>query len=226
MVVVELRTAAPLVALRLLAERTFRAANGVIVLCSISFLGTIYVVSLYYQDGRGLSPIQSGLGTFPEAIGVMIGAQVASHWIYPRLGARWHVTLGLISVAVSIGLLAVLDESSSLWWARGFMFVIGVSIAQVFVPTQVIAFAGISPRDTGAASTMFNAVRQLGSAVGVAVLTTVLVAVGPVHVVHGHTEANLTAYRVTFLVAAAIALLAVAWSLRLRDTRAKAALAH
>ncbi len=160
-----------------------------------------------------MSPIQSGLGTFPEAIGVMIGAQLASHLIYPRLGARWHVTLGLISVAGSIGLLAVLDESSSLWWARGLLFVIGVAIAQVFVPTQVVAFAGISPRETGAASTMFNAVRQLGGAVGVAVLTTVIVGVGPVHVVHGHTEANLTAYRVTFVVAAAIALLAVASSL-------------
>ncbi len=207
MVVVELRTAEPIVALRLLTNRIFRSSNGVIVLASVAFLGTLYVISLYYQDGRGLSPLASGLSTFPEAVGVMIGAQLASRVIYPRLGARLHITVGLISVAVSIGLLAALDTSSTLWWARLLLFAIGVAIAQVFVPTQVVAFATISPRQTGEASTMFNAVRQLGGAVGVAVLTTVIVGIGPVHLVGQHAEPNLTAYRVTFLVAAAIALL-------------------
>jgi hypothetical protein len=67
---------------------------------------------------------------------------------------------------------------------------------------------------------MFNAVRQLGGAVGVAVLTTVIVAVGPVHLVAGHEVANLTAYRVSFLVAAAICLCAVACSLSIRDADA------
>ena len=60
---------------------------------------------------------------------------------------------------------------------------------------------------------MFNAVRQLGGAMGVAVLTTAIVPVGPVHLVAGHEVANLTAYRVAFLLAAAICLCGVACSL-------------
>ena len=67
---------------------------------------------------------------------------------------------------------------------------------------------------------MFNAIRQLGGAVGVAVLTTVIVLVGPVHLVGGHEVANLTAYRVAFLAAAAICLCAVACSLSIRDADA------
>jgi hypothetical protein len=67
---------------------------------------------------------------------------------------------------------------------------------------------------------MFNAVRQLGGAVGVAVLTTVIVLIGPVHVVAGHEVANLTAYRIAFLIAAAICLCGVAWSLSIRDADA------
>ena len=86
MVVVELRTAEPIVALRLLGNRLFRSANGVIVLTSVAFLGSLYVISLYFQDGRGLSALGSGLSTFPEAIGVMFGAQLASRVVYPRLG--------------------------------------------------------------------------------------------------------------------------------------------
>src|SRR5215467_6931294 len=203
MVIVELRSAAPIVDLRLLRNRLFRSGNGVMVLASIAFLGTLYAVSLYYQDGRGLSALGSGLSTFPEALGVMAGAQLASRVLYPRLGPRRHITIGLIGAATSIGLLALVGPQTSLWWARLLMVTLGLSVAQVFVPVQAAAFATISPAATGRASTIFNAMRQLGGAVGVALLTTVIVLIGPVHVVAGHEVANLTAYRIAFLVAAA-----------------------
>ena len=67
---------------------------------------------------------------------------------------------------------------------------------------------------------MFNAVRQLGGAIGVAVLTTVIVAIGPVHLVGGHEAANLTAYRAAFLAAAAICVCALSCSLSIRDADA------
>ena len=220
MVVVELRSAAPMVDLRLLGNRLFRSGNGVMVLASVAFLGTLYAISLYYQDGRGLSALGSGLSTFPEALGVMGGAQLASRVLYPRLGPRRHITIGLTGTAASIALLALMGPQTSLWWARLLMFTLGLSMAQVFVPVQAASFATITPAATGRASTMFNAVRQLGGAIGVAVLTTAIVLVGPVHLVAGHEVANLTAYRVAFLVAAAICLCAVACSLSIRDADA------
>ncbi len=220
MVVVELRTVEPMIYLRLLRNRLFRSGNGVMVLASIAFLGTLYTISLYYQDGRGLTALGSGLSTFPEALGVMGGAQLATRWLYPRLGPRRHITGGLLGVAVSIGLLAVLGPGTSLWWARLLMLTLGLAMAQIFVPVQAAAFATITPESTGRASTMFSTVRQLGGAIGVAILTTTIVAVGPVHVVGGHPEASLTAYRVAFLVAAAVALFGTAFSLRIRDADA------
>ena len=220
MVVVELRTDEPMVNLRLLGNRLFRSSSGVMVLSSIAFLGSLYAISLYYQDGRGLSALGSGLSTFPEALGVMAGAQLATRWLYPMLGPRRHITGGLVGIAISIGLLAVLGPGTSLWWARLLMLTLGLAMGQVFVPVQAAAFATITPAATGRASTMFNAVRQLGGAVGVAVLTTAIVAVGPVHVANGHPVANLTAYRIAFLVAAAFALLGTTCSLRIRDADA------
>jgi len=217
MVVVELRTVQPMVDLRSLGNRLFRSSNGVMILASIAFLGTLYAISLYYQDGRGLSALQSGLSTFPEAFGVMAGAQLASRWLYPRLGPRRHVTIGLMGTAASIALLALMGPTTSLWWARLLMFTLGLSMGQIFVPLQAAAFATITPAATGRASTMFNAVRQLGGAVGVAVLTTAIVLVGPVHLVGGHAVANLTAYRIAFLVAAAVCLLGVPCALSIRD---------
>jgi MFS family permease len=220
MVAIELRTAEPMVDLRLLGNRLFRLSNGVMVLGSIAFLGTVYAISLYYQDGRGLSALGSGLSTAPEALGVMGGAQLATRWLYPTFGPRRQITGGLTGVAVSIGLLGLLGPGTSLWWARLLMLTLGLAVAQVFVPVQAAAFATITPESTGRASTMFNTVRQLGGAIGVAVLTTTIVAVGPVHSSGGHPMANLTAYRTAFLVAAAVALIATACSLSIRDSDA------
>jgi EmrB/QacA subfamily drug resistance transporter len=224
MVVVELRASEPIVALRLLANRLFRSCNGVMVLASVAFLGTLYAISLYYQDGRGLSALGSGLSTFPEAIGVMAGAQLASRVLYPLLGPRRHIAIGLAGTGTSIGLLSVLTAQSSLWWARLLLFSLGFAMAQVFVPSQAAAFATITPSATGRASTLFNAVRQLGGAVGVALLTTVIVLVGATHRVAGHQVANLDSYRVAFLVAAAVAFAGIASALSIRDADAAASI--
>jgi EmrB/QacA subfamily drug resistance transporter len=220
MVAVELRAREPIIALRLLGNRLFRSGNVVMALVSVSFFGTLFGISLYYQDGRGLSALQSGLSTFPEAVGVMIGAQLASRLLYPRLGPRRHITIGLVTVSVVTALISTLGASASLWWARLLMFALGVGMGQVFVPTQAASFATISGEATGRASTLFNAVRQLGGAVGVALLTTAIVIIGPTHVVGGHVVAHFLAYRVAFLVAAAFSLCATAGSLAIRDSEA------
>jgi EmrB/QacA subfamily drug resistance transporter len=220
MVRVELRTKDPIVALRLMSNRLFRASNAVMVLASIGFLGVLYAISLYYQDGRGLSALGSGLSTFPEAIGVMCGSQLATRLIYPRLGPRRHITGALAGVSLSIGLLSLLGAGTSLWWARLLMFTLGLAMSNVFVPVQAISFATISPAETGKGSTMFNAMRQLGGAIGVALLTTAVVIVGPTHIIAGHLVANLTAYRAAFLVAAAIVLLGILPAQTIKDAEA------
>ena len=94
LVLAELRRTQPLIDLRLLGDRLFRSCNGVMLLAAAAFIGTLYVVSLFFQDGRGLSALASGLSTFPEALGVMAGAQLASRWLYPGLGPRRNIALG------------------------------------------------------------------------------------------------------------------------------------
>ena len=118
LVPVELGTAEPLIDLRLFGNRLFRSCTGLMVLASVAFIGTLYLVSLFFQDGRGLSALGSGLSTFPEAIGVMVGAQVASRVLYPRLGPRRHIALGLAGVLACVGLMTLIGAQTSLWWMR------------------------------------------------------------------------------------------------------------
>ena len=167
-----------------------------------------------------MSALQAGLSTFPEAIGVMAGAQLASRLIYPRLGPRRHAAMGNLGVAVFIALLTLVGAHTSLWVPRLLLFGMGLFLGQIFVPIQTGSFATISRADTGRASTMFNAVRQLGGAIGVAAFTTVVVAVGAVHVVDHRAVANLTAYHVAFFAGAGFALLGAVTSLRIRDADA------
>jgi EmrB/QacA subfamily drug resistance transporter len=220
LVLVELRKRRPLIDLRLLGNRLFRSSNAVMILASTSFLGTLYVVSLFFQDGRGMSALSSGLSIFPEALGVMAGAQLASRLLYPVLGPRRNIALGMLGVSASTGLMTLVGAQTSLWWMRLLMFCLGVAMGQVFVPAQAAAFATITPEATGRASTMFNVVRQLGGAVGVAVLTTVIVAVGATKTVIGRVVPDLAAYHVAFLAAAGVAVAGAVVALTIHDADA------
>jgi MFS family permease len=109
---------------------------------------------------------------------------------------------------VGMGCMALVGDHTSLWIARALLFEIGFAMAHVFVPTQAAAFATITQADMGRASTFFNAQRQLGGAIGVAILTTVLSGVGAGDGTVGHPTTHLAGFHVAFVGAAGLALLA------------------
>jgi EmrB/QacA subfamily drug resistance transporter len=217
----ELRREQPLIDMRVFNNRLFSRTTGTLFVTVAAFLGSLYLIALFYQDGLGLTALGSGLSTFPEAIGVMIGAQSATR-LYAVHGPRRVMTVGLVALAAFIGSFAFVGYDTSLWVARTLMFCVGLSIAHVFVPCQAASFATISPAATGRASTVFNTARQVGGALGVAVLTTVISAVGVTHLSHGHVTSNLAAFHWAFAVAAVIALSATAITWGIHDSDAAA----
>lgn len=68
LVLVELRSDEPMVDLRVYKNRLFRSASGVMILGALAFLGVLFMIALFFQDGLHLSALQSGLNTFPEAV--------------------------------------------------------------------------------------------------------------------------------------------------------------
>src|SRR5215216_3801456 len=205
-VVVELRTAEPMVQLRLFANRLFRTTTSVSVVGSAGFLGILFLVPLFLQEARGASALSSGLTTFPEALGVLASSQIVAR-IYPRIGPRRLMFGGLLWVAVMMSLLAaVVGLETNTWIVRALMFCIGAGMACSFLSSQAAAFATISTSATGRASTLFNAQRQLGAATGVAVLSTVLAAIGPTRTdAAGAVHPHLAAYHAALFTAAAFA---------------------
>jgi EmrB/QacA subfamily drug resistance transporter len=222
MVRVELRTRQPLLQLRLFGNRLFRSCSLVLFFAMAAFLGVLFVVPLFFQIALGLSALASGLNTFPEAIGVMVGAQLSSRIFYSRFGPRRLTAVGLVGLAVAMALATQVGFDTNLWWMRVIMFAMGLSMGPVIISSQAASFATVSSADTGYASSLFNSQRQLGSAVGVALLATVLALVGTTHVVAGRVTADLAGYHAAFLVAAGVALVGAAVALTIKDVDAAA----
>jgi EmrB/QacA subfamily drug resistance transporter len=216
-VFVELRTEKPMVDLRLFGDRLFRSANLVTMFSGAGFLGVLYVGPLFLQEARGVSALTSGLTTFPEALGVVVSTQIVAR-LYPYVGPRRLMFGGLVGVAIVMSLLSLMELNTSLWLMRVLMFLIGAGMAYSMVSSQAAAFATISSASTGQASALSSAQRQLGSALGVAVLSSVLGIVGPTQLnAAGVVVPNVTAYHAAFFAAAALALIAAGIALTIHD---------
>ena len=218
----ELRQENPMIDFSLLKNRLFATCDLIMMIGSAAFLGTLFLTALFLQDGRDLSALRSGLTVFPEAVGVLTGSQFASRFLYARVGPRRQIFGALFGLAIVISLMSLVGAHTSLWWTRVLMFSMGLSMGHVFLGTQAAGFAKISPSSTGRASTMFSTVRQVGAAFGVAVITSVVVAVGATtRVVQHITHPNLTGYHAAYLCAAAIGLTGAFVALRIRDDDAR-----
>ena len=207
---------------RLFSDRLFRSASAVLALGSAAFIGTLFLVALFFQDGLGLSALQSGLNTFPEAIGVMAGSQVVTRLLYPAFGPRRIMVGGLV-------LLAVAHEPPGPGRHRDQPLVGPGGHVRVGLRhgPRLRAVAGRRLRHhlAGRHRAGVDPLQRPApgrSAGGVALLTTVVATVGPVHEVAGQSVPNLAAYHAAFLVAASTALIAALCALTVSDADAAA----
>ena len=219
-VIIELRVPEPMIDLRLLHNRLFRTTNLVSLFAYAGFLGLLFIAPLFLQEARGVSALTSGLTTFPEAIGVVLSTQLVAR-LYPRIGPRRLMAGGLTGVSVMMALLSLMGQDTNLWVMRALMFLIGAGMAYAFLPLRAAAFATISSTSTGRASAFYSAQTQLGAALGVAILGSVLSMIGPTTLsASGTVEPNLFAYHAAFLAAAVLALIAACIALTISDSDA------
>lgn len=211
----ELARPDPMLDLRLLGEsRLFSCGVLIQVLYPLAFYGSLVFTSVYVQETRGESALVSGLTTFPEAIGIGVCSPLVSV-MYRRTGPRRLIAFGFAVTIVACALLAQVGETTSLWLVRAVIFLLGLGVANIMLPTQAATFAQISETDTGHASAIFNTAQRTGQAVGVAILTSVL-AIAAGTSIHPHASA----FRPVYLTAAGFALLGLIVACTIRDSDA------
>jgi EmrB/QacA subfamily drug resistance transporter len=230
-VVIEWRVAKhPLMPLSLFSKRSLRAANVAVLLVSSVMFAAWFFMTLYLQNVLGYDALKAGLAFLPSGFAVIAGTQISARLIR-RTGSRPLLILAPLTISAGMLWFAQLPVQGS--YAAN---VVGPSVVTMlgfgmaFVPLTMSAMSGVSPDLAGIASGVFNTSRQVGGAIGLAVLATIAVDRTKTVLAGGHaTHAALLGamsqgYTRAFLVGAIVAacaapIAALAAPARIRSSR-------
>jgi EmrB/QacA subfamily drug resistance transporter len=172
------RTAYPLVPLRLFRSRSFSVANVASLAFTLGMFGAVFLLAQYLQIVDGYTPLQAGIRTLPWTAAPMIVAPIAG-LLAPRVGVRVLLGSGLTLQALGLAWLAVAVGASTPYTdlIPGFVMA-GIGMGLTFAPSATAVLADMAPDDHATASSTNSTIREIGVALGVAVLVAVFRANG------------------------------------------------
>jgi EmrB/QacA subfamily drug resistance transporter len=172
-VVIELRSRSPLLPMRLFRLRTLTTANLIVVVVASIAFSWFFLQTLYMQQVLQYSAVEAGLAFAPIAATIAVFSNFAQAFV-TRFGVRPVLTAGLLITAGSLAGLARVPVHGDYFWDLFPAFVLaGFGLSLCFVPMTIAGLSGVGPADAGIASGLINTSRQLGGAVGLAVISTV-----------------------------------------------------
>jgi EmrB/QacA subfamily drug resistance transporter len=173
-VVVELSSAQPLLDLRIFRSWGFSISAALIGLVSTGLFAGAFYVPLFLQQGEGFGAFQAGLTLLLPAAVMSVLMPVGGR-LYDRIGARWPGAIGLLLLAFGTYLLSAITPETARSTIILFTTVRNVGIALSLMPIMTGAMALVSVDRIGQASAINNIVQRVASALGLAVLTSVLI---------------------------------------------------
>ena len=173
-VVHALHARAPLLDVRLLRTRAFAASSGTTFCVAMSLLGARFLLPLYFQAGRGLSALETGLLLAPQGVGAAFMMPLAGR-LTDRIGPGRVVLAGLTLMTLGTLPLAWAGNGTSYAVLAGALLVRGLGLGATMMPAQTAAYATLG-RDTGAArgTSALNTIQRMGGALGVTLMSVVL----------------------------------------------------
>lgn len=195
------RGAHPMVPLELFRSTNVSVAVAVGFAFIVGYYGLPFVMSLYLQQLRGLSPLATGLAFLPM---MLVGAALTpfSARLAERLGARLLIGGGLVLMTAGLMLLAVVGSTTPVWVLAVLMVLVGLAGPLVSPPVTAVLLNSVPGQRAGTASGVFNTSRQVGGALAVAVFGALL----------AHPGTFLQGLRTSLLLAAGVAIAAAAAS--------------
>jgi len=170
----ERRASEPILPLRLLADPTRTTANVARGLVYGGMYGTFFLLSQFLQDVQGFSPLRAGLAFLPMPACVFLASQLTSKVLLVRYRPKAVILSGIALAAASLLLLTRLEPGTPYATVFLCLVLLGSGSGISLVSLTAAALNGVPAEDAGAASGLVNVVQQLGAALGVAVLVTVL----------------------------------------------------
>ncbi|MET7727872.1 MFS transporter [Streptomyces mirabilis] len=168
-VVYEARSDHPALDVTYFRNRRFSASVAAIGLVFFALMGVTFFSVFYNQSVRGYSVLQSGLLVLPLAASQMYFAPRA-RLVVDRFGARAVCAAGLVVTAVSFAGFLLLGQDTPIWVLEVLFFLMGAGMAHVMPPATVMIMSSLPREKAGSGSAVNNTFRQVGGAMGVAVL--------------------------------------------------------
>jgi EmrB/QacA subfamily drug resistance transporter len=215
---IETRSVAPLVPLRIFRSPALVGGNLVLLTAGAAVDGMLIIVTLYAQGVLGHSTVQFGLGVAAMTVASILGA-IGGQAVVTRLGLRPVAVTGMILVAAACLALTQVSVDGSYFGDVFFgLLLFGAGLGATFVAAQIAGLSGVAEPEAGLAAGLVDSSFNIGSALGIAVLSSVAVArtdsviAGadqPVDTALAMTEGFQTAFLVALGIAALGALLAL-----------------
>ncbi len=164
----------PLMPLTLFRDRNFAVANWIAAAISFGMLSLFLPFTIYLQSVRGFSALVAGLTLAPMSLTSMVTAPFAGR-MSDRIGGKYILMSGITLFTIGMGSIAFVAGPDSTW--INFLapaIVAGAGLGMTFAPMTTVAMRNIEPRVAGSASAVLNTTRQLGAAVGSAVIGAIL----------------------------------------------------
>ncbi|MDX6249909.1 MAG: hypothetical protein QOF10_3269 [Kribbellaceae bacterium] len=174
----ESRTPAPMLPLRLFASRAFSVVNITAFTFSVGVFGSVFLLAQFFQVVQGYTPLQSGIRTLPWTMAPMVVAPLAGLFV-DRIGARTLIATGQVFLATALAWIALVTSIDAGYSSFVAPFVLaGIGMGLTFAPAASVVMASASEADRGVASGTNNTIREVGVAMGVAVLASVFASSG------------------------------------------------
>ncbi|MGW3065605.1 MFS transporter, partial [Streptomyces sp. NPDC001130] len=154
-------------------NKVFSAAMGAIALVFFALMGVTFFGVFYTQSVRGYSPLESGVLMLPLALAQLIFAPRA-RLLVDRFGNKATTTAGLVLIAATLAAFAGFEADTPIWILEVVFFLMGTGMAHIMTPTSVVIMQALPREKAGSASALSNTFRQVGGALGIAVLGSVL----------------------------------------------------
>jgi len=167
------RAEEPLLDMRLFKQRNFSVASVNIFLTGAVLYGAMFLLPLYYEIVRGMSPWQAGLMMAPQGIGAAIIMRKAGTLADSR-GPRTMVPLGMAVMALGTLVFCFVGASTSLWFLGAALFVRGLGLGLAMMPVIAASYRGLSHDQVPRATAATSIIRQVGGSIGVALFSVVL----------------------------------------------------
>jgi len=172
---IESRHHAPLVPLRIFRSRTLAGADAVTVLIGTVAVGMPFALTLYAQQVLGYSALKFGVGSVVLAVGATAGA-IAGQAAVLKAGFRSVAMTGMALMGAGSVVLTQVSVRGGYFPDVFFgLLLCGLGIGLAFVTATVAALAGVAEHEAGLASGLSNTALQIGTALGVAIVTTVAI---------------------------------------------------